>query len=83
MGPNGTEIAATVIQSMWRRYRDRCKYMEYRQLKWAAGVIAISWIMRIKMIRMRQQLKRTRLDQLEAFRRRAKVNILMYLQLLV
>ena len=47
--------------------------MEYRQKKWAAGVIAISWIMNVKMHRVRKQLNATRADQLENFKRRSKV----------
>ena len=73
MGPNGSQVAATQIQSSWRRYRDRSQYLEYRRLKWAAGVIAISWIMHIKMAKMRQQLRETRARQLENFKQRAKV----------
>ncbi|CAL1540597.1 unnamed protein product [Lymnaea stagnalis] len=72
LGINGREMAATKIQSSWRRYRERSHYLEYRRLKWAAGVIAISWIMRIKMAKMKYQLRQTRLDQLEAFKQRAK-----------
>ncbi|XP_005098111.1 IQ domain-containing protein H isoform X2 [Aplysia californica] len=72
LGTNGNEMAATQIQSSWRRYRERSQYLEYRRLKWASGVIAISWIMHIKMAKMRQQLKKTRMDHLNAFKRRAK-----------
>lgn len=77
MGANGRVMAATKIQSLWRRYRERTQYLEYRRLKWAAGVIAISWIMRIKMAKMRHQLRQTRLDQLEAFKRRSKVYLFL------
>ncbi|XP_070208772.1 IQ domain-containing protein H-like isoform X2 [Littorina saxatilis] len=72
MGPNGSQVAATQIQSSWRRYRDRSQYLEYRRLKWAAGVIAISWIMHIKMAKMRKQLRETRAVQLQNFKLRAK-----------
>ena len=75
MGPNGNNVAATQIQSSWRRFRDRTQYLEYRRLKWAAGVIAISWIMHIKMVKMRKQLKQTRAQQLANFKERAKVGI--------
>ncbi|XP_021362303.1 IQ domain-containing protein H-like isoform X2 [Mizuhopecten yessoensis] len=71
-GPNGKNVAATRIQSSWRMFRDRSEYLEYRKKKWAAGVIAISWIMTIKMSQVKQKLKQSREDQLEAFRRRAK-----------
>lgn len=53
----------------------RKQYLEYRKKKWAAGVIAISWIMSIKMAKVRKQLKITRADQLEAFKSRAKVRL--------
>lgn len=72
MGPNGSVVAATQIQSAWRRYRDRSQYLEYRRLKWAAGVIAISWIMHIKMAKMRHQLRETRTRQFENFKKRSK-----------
>lgn len=72
-GRDGLSLAAAKIQATWRMYRERVQYLEYRQKKWAAGVIAISWIMNVKMSRVRQQLQATRSDQLENFRRRAKV----------
>lgn len=59
-------------------FKDRTEYLEYRKKKWAAGVIAISWVMHIKMSKVREQLKQTRDDNLEAFRRRAKVNIMLH-----
>ncbi|XP_050402803.1 IQ domain-containing protein H isoform X1 [Patella vulgata] len=72
LGQNGPVVAATCIQASWRRYVDRKQYLEYRRLKWAAGVIAISWIMHIKMAKVRKQLRQTRLDELERFKERAK-----------
>ncbi|XP_048255584.1 IQ domain-containing protein H-like isoform X2 [Haliotis rufescens] len=72
LGYNGQQVAATHIQASWRRYKDRSVYLDYRRHKWAAGVIAISWIMHIKMVKVRQQLKQTRLDQLESFKMRSK-----------
>ncbi|KAL4227848.1 hypothetical protein ACF0H5_013286 [Mactra antiquata] len=71
-GPNGRDIASAKIQATWKMYRERSTYLEYRRRKWAAGVIAISWIMHIKMAKVRKQLKQVRLDNLENFRRRAK-----------
>jgi hypothetical protein len=73
MGPRGRHIAATKIQAMVRMYHHRLKYLEYRRQKWAAGVIAISWIMHVKMTKMRRNLKQRRADELEASRRRYKV----------
>ena len=48
-------------------------YLEWRKKKWAAGVIAISWIMNVKIAKVRKQLNDSRLDQLEGFRRRGRV----------
>ena len=31
---NGKHIAATKIQSMWKRYVNRCAYLKYRQQRW-------------------------------------------------
>jgi len=55
-------------------YQERVRYLEYRRKKWAAGVIAISWIMHVKMSKVRKHLNATRLDKIEAFKRRAKVS---------
>ncbi|XP_066273015.1 IQ domain-containing protein H-like isoform X1 [Branchiostoma lanceolatum] len=73
LGPDGEHVAAAKIQAMWKRYTARSSYVSYRQRKWAAGVIAISWIMNIKMAKIRKQLKETRLYELESYRRRRKV----------
>ncbi|PFX15030.1 IQ domain-containing protein H [Stylophora pistillata] len=72
LGPRGTEMAAVKIQSTWRRYKDRSAYLLYRKRKWAAGVIAISWIMSCKISMVRKQLKATRKLQLKRFKVRAK-----------
>ena len=74
MGPSGQDMAATKIQSLYRMYAQRIKYIEYRRKKWAAGVIAISWIMHVKLSNVRKQLKQHRLDQIEASRQRLKVS---------
>ena len=73
MGPSGQDIAATRIQSLFRMHHQRLIYLAHRHKKWAAGVIAISWIMHVKMSMVRKQLKVRRADQLEASRRRYKV----------
>ncbi|XP_077988694.1 IQ domain-containing protein H-like [Glandiceps talaboti] len=72
LGPDGEHVAATKIQATWRRYKDRSAYLEYRRKKWAAGVIAISWIMNVKLSKIRKQLKTTRQTHLESFRKRNK-----------
>lgn len=66
----GIHKAASRIQATWKMYVQRKSYLEYRRKKWAAGVIAISWIMSVKMSKVRRQLKATRLEQVASFKRR-------------
>lgn len=72
-GPDGHDVAATKIQSTWRRYKDRVAYLDYRKQKWAAGVIALSWVMHVKMAKVKGQLKVRRKMELDSFRERHKV----------
>lgn len=67
--------AATKIQAQYRMYKQRKSYMEYRHRKWAAGVIALTWVMNVKMSTMKRQLKHTRERELNHFKERAKVQI--------
>lgn len=55
-------------------FKDRSEYLEYRRRKWASGVIAISWIMHVKMSKVKVKLKVSREEHLENFRRRARVS---------
>uniref|UniRef100_A0A8C4TC45 IQ motif containing H n=1 Tax=Erpetoichthys calabaricus TaxID=27687 RepID=A0A8C4TC45_ERPCA len=71
-GQNGTEMAAIKIQSCWRRFRTRGDYVKYRRQRWAAGVIAISWLLHAQMTRMKKALKESRKRHLEMFHTRAK-----------
>ncbi|PIK57331.1 putative IQ domain-containing protein H isoform X2 [Apostichopus japonicus] len=71
-GHDGRDVAATKIQSTWRRYQDRLAYLDYRKQKWAAGVIALSWVMHVKMAKVKGQLKVARRIELDAFRERLK-----------
>ncbi|CAF1461812.1 unnamed protein product, partial [Adineta steineri] len=68
IGSGGKERAAIAIQSFWRCFRDRRAYIRLRKRKWAAGVIALSWLMAVKLSKARQQLKIIRHRQLELFR---------------
>lgn len=71
-GEGGTEAAAVHIQSCWRRYKARSAYLLHCRRKWAAGTIAISWLMHAQMCRVRKALQARRFSQLENQRLRAQ-----------
>ncbi|GAA6221404.1 IQ domain-containing protein H isoform X1 [Lates japonicus] len=71
-GEGGNEAAAIHIQSCWRRYVARTAYLRHCRRKWAAGTIAISWLMHAQMRRVRKALQARRVRQLENFRSRAQ-----------
>lgn len=70
---DGHHIAAIKIQSIWRRHKDRTAYLQYRKRKWAAGVIALTWVTYVKISKAREKLKLSRIRELENFRKRQKV----------
>ena len=45
--------------------------------RWAAGVIAIAWIMHVQLSRMRTRLREIRKRHIENYRMRAKVSIIL------
>jgi hypothetical protein len=65
-------LAAIKIQCAWRRYRDRSSYLQYRKRKWAAGVIALTWLTYCKMTKAREKLRLSRMKHLENMRIRQK-----------
>lgn len=75
-GEGGIEAAAIHIQSSWRRCLARTAYLCHCRRKWAAGTIAISWLMHAQLCRVRKALQARRFSQLENSRSRAQVMLL-------
>ncbi|KAE8618498.1 hypothetical protein XENTR_v10009403 [Xenopus tropicalis] len=71
-GKEGRMAAAVRIQSSWRSYQDRKAYLTYRRQKWAAGVIAITWLLHVQRSRVKKLLQESRAQQLQNFHSRAK-----------
>ncbi|XP_030621174.1 LOW QUALITY PROTEIN: IQ motif-containing protein H [Chanos chanos] len=71
-GEGGVEAAAIRIQACWRRYYTRAAYLAQRRRKWAAGTIAISWLLHTQLCRVRKSLQVSRYRHLENFRRRTE-----------
>lgn len=71
-GPKGYDLAAAKIQATYRMYQDRQKYLDYRQSKAAAAIIAMNWIMVMKMTTIRSRLKTSRALYLMKYRERLK-----------
>ncbi|XP_058501678.1 IQ motif-containing protein H isoform X1 [Solea solea] len=71
-GEGGTEAAAIHIQSCWRGYTARTAYLHHRRRRWAAGTIAISWLMHTQMLHVRKALQARRCRQMENYRSRAQ-----------
>ncbi|CAF2899332.1 unnamed protein product [Rotaria sp. Silwood2] len=67
-GSGGKERAAIAIQSFWRCFRDRRAYIRLRKRKWAAGVIALTWLTHVKLSKVRRQLKIIRNRQVDVFK---------------
>ncbi|XP_076848448.1 IQ motif-containing protein H isoform X2 [Brachyhypopomus gauderio] len=71
-GEGGWRAAAVRIQACWRRYRTRAAYLRQQRRKWAAGTIAISWLLHAQLGRVKKSLQATRLRHLENYRSRAE-----------
>ncbi|CAF3362603.1 unnamed protein product [Rotaria socialis] len=67
-GSGGRERAAIAIQSFWRCFRDRRAYIRLRKRKWAASVIALTWLTHVKLAKVRKQLKIIRERQIDSFK---------------
>ncbi|XP_057308463.1 IQ domain-containing protein H-like isoform X1 [Hydractinia symbiolongicarpus] len=72
IAPDGVEAASIKIQSTWRCHRKHTAYLEYRRRKWAAGIIALTWMMKCKMTMIRSVLKQNQIVYLQNFRKRAQ-----------
>ncbi len=71
----GQHLAAITIQCAWKCYRDRQAYLKFRKRRWAAGVIALTWLTYFKINKAREKLKVNREEQLGRFRIRQKVSL--------
>jgi len=72
MAPDGLDCASIKIQAYWRCHQKHSAYLEYRRKKWAAGIIALSWIMKCKMTMIRKQMKLNQIEYLKRFRKRSQ-----------
>lgn len=70
LGINGKDRAAILIQSNWRGFRVRRYYKNLKRRKWAAHVIASSWLVHSKLSKIRKQLELTRHRQLKVFQKK-------------
>ncbi|XP_036068252.1 IQ motif-containing protein H [Oryzias melastigma] len=71
-GEGGAEAAAVRIQSSWRSYLARRAHLYHCRRKWAAGIIAVSWLLYTQRQHVRKALQAKRSRQLENNRSRAQ-----------
>ncbi|KAM3927204.1 IQ domain-containing protein H [Leptodactylus fuscus] len=71
-GRNGKDAAAQKIQATWRGYRERMAYLTYQRQRWAAGVIAIAWLLHVQKSRVKKMLQESRERHLQNARSRGK-----------
>ncbi|XP_065672664.1 IQ domain-containing protein H isoform X5 [Hydra vulgaris] len=72
LAKDGHICAAVKIQATWRCHMARASYLILRKRKWAASMIALSWVMKCKLTMVRQLLKNNQMYYLSTFRKRAK-----------
>lgn len=66
----GEHLAAVTIQCAWKCYRDRTSYLMFRKRRWAAGIIALTWLTYFKWMKAKKSLRVKRETELENFRER-------------
>lgn len=71
-GPRREHFASLKITAMFKCRQERQKFLLYRRQQQAAGVIAISWIMHVRMKRCKQALVEKRREQLDNYHARIK-----------
>ena len=71
-GVNGPELAAAKIQATYKMYLERERYLSYRKRKQAAGVIAMNYVMRLKLINIRNKIKDAKVVYAKNFKQRTK-----------
>jgi hypothetical protein len=71
-GIGGRQAAAAKIQATYRMYKGRCSYLFYRKMKWAAGVIAMGWILYMRAVTVRRNLKDVRIRHVISYRKKLK-----------
>ncbi|CAF3609709.1 unnamed protein product [Rotaria socialis] len=67
---HGKQRAAIIIQSCWRSYHAREIYKNLKKRRWAANVIASTWLKHSKLVKLRKQLKLMRRRQFDFFHKK-------------
>uniref|UniRef100_A0A3B3VD01 IQ motif containing H n=1 Tax=Poecilia latipinna TaxID=48699 RepID=A0A3B3VD01_9TELE len=71
-GEGGRDLAATRIQTCWRRYLTRTSYLCYHRRKMAAELISLSYLFHYQKCQVKKTLQAKRFRQLINYRRRAE-----------
>ncbi|XP_014865670.1 PREDICTED: IQ domain-containing protein H isoform X1 [Poecilia mexicana] len=71
-GEGGRDVAATRIQTWWRRYLTRTSYLCYHRRKMAAELISLSYLFHYQKCQVKKTLQAKRFRQLINYRRRAE-----------
>jgi len=72
LAADGKDAAATTIQSTYRRFTARKKYLVYRKQRWAAALIAVSWLMSRRRANFQNKVKVLKTSWLHNYKIRRK-----------